>query len=84
MEIKEMQMSDIETRSAEIEELLKSEDADIESLTKEVEKLEARKADILAEVEQRKKEAEEALKIGKEVESLEEERNMTNMEVRNT
>ena len=83
MEIKEMQMSDIETRSAEIEELLKSEDADIESLTKEVEEMEARKAEILAEVEQRKKEAEEALKIGKEVESMEE-RKMSDMEIRNT
>ena len=83
MEIKEMQMSDIETRSAEIEELLKSEDADIESLTKEVEEMEARKAEILAEVEQRKKEAEEALKTGKEVESMEE-RKMSDMEIRNT
>ena len=83
MKIDEMQMSDIETRSAEIEELLKSEDADIESLTKEVEEMEARKAEILAEVEQRKKEAEEALKIGTEIEKVEE-RKMTNMEVRNT
>lgn len=83
MEIKEMQMADIETRSAEIEELLKSEDADIESLTKEVEEMEARKAEILTEVEQRKKEAEEALKIGKEVESMEE-RKMSDMEIRNT
>ena len=83
MEIKEMQMSDIERRSAEIEELLKSEDADIDSLTKEVEELEARKAEILADVEKRKKEAEEALKNGKEIEKVEE-RRMTNMEVRNT
>ena len=51
MEIKEMQMSDIEQRSAEIEEMLKAEDADIETLTKEVEELEARKAEIKAEVE---------------------------------
>lgn len=83
MEIKEMQMSDIETRSAEIEELLKSEDADIDSLTKEVEELEKRKAEILAEVEQRKKEAEEALKTAKEVEKVEE-RKMSDMEIRNT
>ena len=83
MKIDEMQMSDIETRSAEIEELLKGEDADIDSLTAEVEELEKRKAQILAEVEQRKKEAEDALKIGTEIEK-EEERRMTNMEVRNT
>ena len=83
MKIDEMQMSDIETRSAEIEELLKSDDADIDSLTAEVEELEKRKAQILAEVEQRKKEAEDALKNGTEIEK-EEERKMTNMEVRNT
>ena len=83
MEIKEMQMSDIEKRSAEIEELLKSEDADIESLTKEVEEMESRKAEILAEVEQRKKEMEEALKSSKEVEEFrEEELNME--EIRNS
>lgn len=83
MEIREMQMNDIETRSAEIEELLKSEDADIETLSKEVEELEQRKAEILAEVEQRKQEAEEALKIGNEIEKVEE-RRMTNLEVRNS
>ena len=83
MEIKEMQMSDIEARSLEIEELMKAEDADIESLSKEVEELENRKAEILAEVEQRKKEAEEALKTAVEIEKVEE-RKMTNMEVRNS
>ena len=83
MSINEMQMSDIEQRSAEIEELLTHEDADIDSLTAEVEVLEARKAEILAEVEQRKKEAEEALKIGTEIEKVEE-RKMTDMEVRNS
>lgn len=83
MEIKEMQMSDIEQRSAEIEELLKSEDADIETLTKEVEELENRKAQILADVEQRKKEMAEALKNAEPVEEIKEKK-MTNMEVRNT
>ena len=83
MEIREMQMNDIETRSAEIEELLKSEDADIETLSKEVEELEQRKAEIETEVEKRKQEAEEALKIGNEIEKVEE-RRMTNLEVRNS
>lgn len=83
MEIKEMQMSDIEARAAEIEELMKAEDSDIETLTAEVEELESRKAEILEEVEQRKKEAEEALKTAKEVEKVEE-RKMTDMEVRNS
>lgn len=71
MEIKEMQMSDIEQRSLEIEEELKKEDADIDALTTEVEELEARKAEILEEVEQRKKEMEEALKNSEEIEPIE-------------
>lgn len=83
MEIKEMQMSDIEQRTAEIEELLKGEDADIDSLTAEVEELAERKAEILAEVEQRKKEAEEALKTATEIEKVEE-RKMSDMEIRNS
>lgn len=83
MEIKEMQMSDIEARSLEIEELMKADDADIEKLSVEVEELEARKADILAEVEQRKKEAEEALKTAVEIKKVEE-RKMSDMEIRNS
>ena len=83
MEIKEMQMSDIEARSLEIEELMKADDADIEKLSVEVEELEARKAEILAEVEQRKKEAEEALKTATEIEKVEE-RKMSDMEIRNS
>ena len=83
MEIKEMQMSDIEQRSLEIEEEMKVEDADIDSLAAEVEQLEERKAEINAEVEQRKKEMEEALKITEPVEEMKE-RKMTNMEVRNS
>lgn len=83
MEIKEMQMSDIEQRSAEIEELLKSEDADIDALTEEVNQLEERKAQIEAEVEARKKEMNDALK-GKEVEEIKEERKMDIKEMRNT
>lgn len=83
MEIKEMQMSDIEQRSLEIEEEMAKEDADIDSLTAEVEQLEERKAEINAEVEQRKKEMEEALKITEPVEEMKE-RKMTNMEVRNS
>lgn len=83
MEIKEMQMEDIEKRSLEIEEEMGKEDANIDSLSTEVEELEARKAEILAEVETRKKEMEEALKTSKEVESMEE-RKMSDMEIRNS
>ena len=80
-----MTMSDIETRSLEIEELMKDENADIDALTKEVEQLEARKADIKAEVEARKKEAEEALKTAKEIEDTRKEnQKMTLLELRKT
>ena len=83
MEIKEMQMSDIEQRSLEIEEEMTKEDADMDSLTAEVEAMEERKAELNEEMEQRKKEMEEALKITEPIEVLEE-RKMSNMEVRNT
>ena len=83
MEIKEMQMSDIEARSLEIEEEMKADGADIEALTKETDELAVRKAEIEAEVELRKKEAEEALKTAKEVEKVEE-RKMSDMEIRNS
>lgn len=84
MEIKEMQMSDIEQRSLEIAEEIEKKDADIDSLTAEVEALEERKVQIEQEVEQRKKEAAEALKTAVEVEKVEEERRMNDMEIRNT
>lgn len=81
MNIETMTMADIEKRSAEIEELMKADDADIESLTAEVEQLEKRKAEIEKEVEERKKEAEEALKNGKTVEEVgKDERKTMNIE----
>lgn len=73
MEIKEMQMSDIEARSLEIEELMKDENADIESLTAEVEQMEERKAEIEKEVEARKMEMAEAMKKATEIEHIEKE-----------
>ena len=79
-----MQMSDIEQRSLEIEEEMQKPDADIDSLTAEVNDLEERKVQIEEEVEQRKKEAEEALKTAVEVEKVEEVRRMSDMEIRNT
>ena len=86
MEIKEMQMADIEKRSLEIEEEMNKEDADIDSLTAEVEELEKRKAQILAEVEQRKQEMADALKTAKEVEVVptEERKNTMDKEFRNS
>lgn len=82
MEIKEMQMSDIEARSLEIENLMNSEDADIETLSKEVEELEKRKAEILAEVEQRKLEQAEVLKSAQAIEPIEKEEVRKKMEIK--
>ena len=70
MEIKEMTMNDIEVRSAEIEEELQNENADVETLTAEVEELEARKAQIIEEAEQRKAEIEEVRKTAVEIEDI--------------
>lgn len=77
MEIKEMSLTDIEQRSLEIEEEMKAEDADIESLTKEVEEMEVRKAELEKEVETRKAEMAEAMKSAIEVEKIEKEERKT-------
>lgn len=84
MEIKEMQMSDIEQRSAEIEEMLKAEDADIDTISEEVKALEERKAEIETEVEERKAEMEEALNNSIEIEPIEERKEMNEKEIRSS
>lgn len=82
-----MTFDEIETRTKEIEELLKSDDADVESLEKEVEELENRKAQMMAEIEERKKQVEEVLEVKDTIESFEKEevrKPMETMELRNT
>lgn len=54
MEVKEMNMEEIETRLAEIRGLIDAEDADIDALTAEVDQLEERKKEIEAAAEARK------------------------------
>ena len=83
MEIKEMSMNDIENRSAELAEMLKAEDADVEMISKETEELEARKAEILKEAEERANEL-KSIEIKKEMVVEEEKKGMTTMEIRNT
>ena len=53
MEIKEMKMEDIQTRMAEINSLLDSEDADVDALAEEVNQLEARSNEIKEQAEKR-------------------------------
>lgn len=54
MEIKEMQMKDIEQRMSEIENLMNAEDADIEALSAEVDALVERKNQIKAAAEEKR------------------------------
>lgn len=83
MEIKDMQMSDIEARGAELETALTAENADIEGITAEVTALEERKAQIVAEAEERKAQLAEVEKTAVEIHEEKENRTME-MEIRNT
>ena len=82
MEVKEMSMSDIETRSLEIEEELVKDDADIESLTAEVQQLEERKIEIEKEAEDREKIIEEVISEKTEIEEIEKEEVRTKMQIK--
>lgn len=82
-----MQMSDIEERAKEIETLMNQEGADVEALSAEVEELEARKANLRAEIEARKAEINDVINNGVEVETFEKEevrKKMDIKELRNT
>lgn len=83
MEIREMSMTDIENRSAELTEMLKAEDADVEMISKETEELEMRKAEILKEAEERANELKN-IEIKEEMVVEEEKKGMTTMEIRST
>lgn len=84
MEISEMKLADIETRSAEIVNELAS-GGNVEELEAEVGALEERKAQILAEAEQRKAELEEVERTSRALETFEEgEKTMDLKEVRST
>jgi len=87
MEINEMGMEAIETRSAELSNLLNDENADLEAITNEVELLEQRKAQIIADAETRKALIEEVVVDSKTVETMEKEEVrevMTVEEIRNS
>ena len=85
MEIKDMLMSDIETRSAELTSMVEQPDADIEAITAEVQELEERKAQILAEAEERKAQLEEVIETAVETETIDmEERTMEEIMTRNS
>lgn len=83
MEIREMDLEQVETRLAEVKDLLNVDGADLESLETEIRGLKERKAEIKADIETRRKEVEEVVTSGVEVRTFTEERK-TEMEIRNT
>lgn len=96
MEIKDMNLEDIEKRLGEIAErrsgiadVLETEDADLDALKAEAEalndeegQLNERKAAIIAAAEARAKQIADVIETGKEIRTFEGENKMTNLEVR--
>lgn len=76
MEIREMQIGDIEARFAEIDAELENKDADRAALKAEVEQLNERKAELRKLAEERKAEAAKATSEGEVVKTFKEEREM--------
>jgi len=80
MEIREMQMEDIEARKAEIAEEATGEEADLDALTSEVDELNARAAEIKEEAEKRSAIIEEIVEgAGEIIEERKEENVMDNV-----
>ena len=87
MEIKDMDLEQVETRMEEVKGMLHEEGADLEALETEIRSLKNRKQEINAEIEARKAEVAEVLNTATEVRSFEEERTrntMENIEMRNS
>lgn len=87
MEIKEMDLEQVETRLAEVKDMLHEDGADLEALETEIRSLKDRKQEIHAEIEARKAEVKEVMETAKEVRTFEEERTRNKMdekEVRNS
>lgn len=84
MEIREMDLEQVETRLNEVKDLLNVDGSDLNALETEIRALKDRKAEIKAEIEERKKEVEEVIDTGVEVRSFKETERKTNMEIRNS
>ena len=82
MEIKNMNMEEVETRSAELGEMLNAENADLESIENEVTELEERKAEILKETEERSKQVAEVIATKPVIETFEKEETRTMMDIK--
>lgn len=85
MEIKEMQIADVEERLAQIEVELSDETADVEALSREVDDLQARRDAIKQEAAEKRALMEKVATMAAPViEERKEEKVMENMEIRNT
>lgn len=83
MDIKDMTMQDIETRSAELAEMVNGENADLEAIEKETNELEERKAQILREAEERSKQVAEVIATDKNtIETFEKEEVRHSMDIK--
>lgn len=84
MEIREMDLEQVETRLNEVKDLLNVDGSDLNALETEIRALKDRKAEIKAEIEERKKEVEEVIDSGVEVRTFKETERKSNMEIRNS
>lgn len=85
MEIKDMTIADIEERLAQIETELASDSSDVEALSAEVDDLQARRAAIKQEAQEKRDLMEKVATMNAPViEERKEEKIMENMEIRNT
>ena len=85
MEIKDMTIADIEERLAQIETELASDTADVEALSTEVDDLQARRAAIKQEAQEKRDLMEKVATMNAPViEERKEDKPMENMEIRNT
>lgn len=82
MDIKDMDIEQVETRLAEIDGLLGNDDADLQALETEIRSLKERKQMLNEEIEQRKAEVNEVLTDAKEVESFEKEEVRKKMDIK--
>lgn len=86
MEIKEMQITDVESRLAQIEELLTDESADVAALSEEVDALQQRKIELKAEADEKRALMAQVadMRQPEVIEERKEIKKMENMEIRNT
>lgn len=82
MEINTMDLEQVETRLAEVKDLLHTDGADLDALESEIRSLKERKAEINADIERRKAEVNEVINTAVEVKTFEKEEVRKTMEIK--